>query len=143
VLTGGADTAPGSVDYLAGSQFGGHDTLLAVGGGDVVMYGGSAKNTMDASGSTGNVWMNDSTGSVGDTMLGGSGNDIFEVRGTGNDTMDGAGGSDLLFLQNYTFANVTGFSDSGGTGSVDIGSQTITFSNMETLEFSDGTKITL
>jgi len=101
-------------DYLANLTIGNMDLTLT-GSGNGVVYGSTGSDTIDASGSTGNVTMFAGTGS--DTLTGGSGNDTF-FTSTGNDTVTGGSGNDNFFV-NYIpgFENGTNqISITGGSG---------------------------
>jgi Ca2+-binding RTX toxin-like protein len=96
--------------YFANLTTGNVDHTVTGSGNDVV-YGGTGSDTVDASGSTGNVTLFAGTGS--ENLIGGSGNDTY-FTSTGNDTVTGGSGNDT-FNVNY----IPGF-DTGTTNTIGI-----------------------
>jgi VCBS repeat-containing protein len=77
-------------------------------------------------------------GTTGDDELRGNSRDNrFETRG-GSDTVDGRGGHDVLLLDGR--AEDYGFSTSGGTLRITRGSDVITVTGIEEIEFSEGSE---
>ena len=106
----------GSVLY--GSAHGSND-LITTGHVGVRMEGGEhAQNTLDASGSTGNNWLEGYQGAVtpdtqynaqpaNTTMLGGAGNDVM-ASGAGNDVMNAGTGADTFIIFDNAVNQVAG-----------------------------------
>nr|WP_305727900.1 hypothetical protein [Magnetospira sp. QH-2] len=136
----GDDTIFGEAgnDNLHG-EFG--DDMVSGGAGDDTLFGGSGNNILDGGDDNDRLV----GGGDADFMLGGAGADKLEGKagddildgGTGNDTLVGSDGDDMLI---GGAGNDTIYGYNEGTGSGDVGSDTVVFSgNSEDYVVVEGT----
>ena len=104
------------------------------GSGSNIVWAGSGSDTIDASASTGgNLFI---TGSGSASIAGGSGNDQFEVTSITNSTIDGGSGSNVAYMDGLSTSDVT-INTTAGVTTVTYGGNTMTFTNVQDLYFTD------
>ncbi|AKV70102.1 beta strand repeat-containing protein [Microcystis panniformis] len=131
VIFGG--TGGGYSEYFYGGS--GNDTISGNAGTDYI-YGGNGNDVLN--GGAGNDYLYDGGGN--DLLNGDAGDDYFTSDEGNNDTINGGAGSDRYHADySYGSSGLTMTYDTAGSGTITVGTETDTFTSIESFEGFKGT----